>query len=305
MSVGVMEIREIALLLAALAGALFVAVLASRVRIGGGAGQALRRFYGREEDAPRPARAGSVRDAIIARSLGVPAEALPAARYGLPVAAALLAAGAGIPLPAALGAGALAAVYIWSALEGRYRRFVVELEKELPAFVARLGGALTVEASPMAVVEEVAATLPPGSPLRDWWARALEAWRAMGQAGLVEMQREAGVLSPSLAMVAFMVRRLGETGGGQWVEAFRTVADELSVLLEARAVKAAKAEAVRGAVRMLLAILAVVAMLYFRAPAIRAGFADPTVAVLTLGAFGVMAFGYVFLNSMIDDAMED
>lgn len=296
--------REIFAVLAALAGGAFAASLVGALAaLAGGPGQALRAFYGREEN-PRPER-GSLRERIIARSLGIPAEALPLIRFGIPPLAFLLAMAAGIPLPPAVGAGALALVLAHSFLEGRYRRFLVELERDLPAFVARLGGALAVEASPMAVVEEVTLTLPPGSPLRSWWERALEAWRARGIVGLEEIQREASDLSPSLGMVAFMIRRLGEAGGGRWVEAFRTVADELSVLLEARAVKSAKAEAVRGAVRMLLGILAIVALLYFRAPAIRAGFADPTVALVAIGAFGAMAFGYVFLNSMIDDALED
>lgn len=55
---------------------------------------------------------------------------------------------------------------------------------------------------------------------------------------------------------------------------------------------------------MMLFILGAILMMLFSSPQIRQGFADPGVQIITLVALGAMAFGYIFLNGMINEAME-
>ena len=60
----------------------------------------------------------------------------------------------------------------------------------------------------------------------------------------------------------------------------------------------------RQAVLMMLGILGGIMLLMFSSPNIRQGFANVTVQVVTALAMAAMAFGYTFLNSMIDEALE-
>ena len=100
--------------------------------------------------------------------------------------------------------------------------------------------------------------------------------------------------------------RGGAGGGGVgWgPRLFATTADELSSILEARAVAASKAEGARTAVLTMLVIMAVILGLMLSSPSIRAGFADPTAQIIALAALGAMAYGYFFLNGMIGEALE-
>jgi hypothetical protein len=54
----------------------------------------------------------------------------------------------------------------------------------------------------------------------------------------------------------------------------------------------------------MLVIMAAILAMILSSAAIRAAYADPQVQLISTLALGVMAFGYVQLNSMIADALE-
>ena len=182
----------------------------------------------------------------------------------------------GFPLVPALGGAALSYILADEFLRGRQRKARLAIEAELPTFVSRLGGMLLVTSAPRLAVEETVATLIEGRPLHTWMSRLLAGWSAVGEPFLAEAHLEAGRISPLLGLTVYQIRRLAETGGAGFTRAFATVAEELSAILEARAVAASKAEGARTAVLTMLAIMAGVLGLMLSAPAIRAGYADPT-----------------------------
>jgi hypothetical protein len=288
--------QEFFVVLAALSAAATVTVVARQVRLAPRGGKALAAY---REDAP-PAVEVDINSA-----LGLARPAFARYVYVAAAGAALIALLAfGMPLAPAIGGAALAYVLADEFLKGRPRKARLAIEQELPTFVSRLGGMLLVTASPRVAVEEVTATLLEGKPLRTWMERLLAGWQAGGEPFLADAHLEANRVSPLLGLTVYQVRRLAETGGAGATKAFATTAEELSAILEARAVAGAKAEGARQAVLTMLVIMAVILGLMLSSPAIRQGYDDPTAQLIAAGALGLMGFGYVMLNGMIAEALE-
>lgn len=246
------------------------------------------------------------RDRVILAALGLPPHEhlLMTFTLGAGVIPALLLLLLGLPLIPAAGAGALVSMLVHAWLVGRWRKFQVALERDLPTFVSRLAATLLVTGSPLQALEEVTATLADASPLRRWMERLVVGIHTQGHSHLADAQVEAASLSPSLALVVFELSRFFETGGSGFTRAFATTAEELAAILEARAVAGAKAEGARGAVHTMLAIMGVILLLMLSSPVQRAGFAHPTAQLVTAASLAAMAYGYFFLNGMIDEALE-
>ena len=209
------------------------------------------------------------------------------------------------PLLPALVAGALGYVVVDAWLKGRWHKFRAGVEAELPTFVSRLGAMLLVNESLTACLEEVLDTLnPTSSSLRVWMEGYLLGMREEGRDFLAHARAQASRISPSLALVAFQLERVAETGGVGFARAFARSAQELQMILEVRAMATAKAEGARNAIAILLAIMALVVALMASSPSMRAGYADPASQAILMGALGAMALGYHFLNGMIADVLE-
>ena len=283
--------------LLALAAGATVAATARQVSLAPRTGRALAAYHAPETPA-RP-----VPD--INSALGLVKPAYSKYIYaGVVLGALLILLGVGLPAVPALGGAGLSYILADEFLKGRTHKARLAIEQELPTFVSRLGGMLLVTSSPRLAVEETVNTLIEGQPLRTWLERLLAGWSAAGEPFLTEAHLEANTISPLLGLTVYQIRRLAETGGAGFTRAFATVAEELSAILEARAVAASKAEGARSAVLTMLAIMAVILGLMLSSPAIRQGYADATAQLVAAGALGVMAFGYAFLNGMIAEALE-
>jgi hypothetical protein len=289
-------IAQLLVMAAAAAAAATVAVTVRQVSLAPRTGQALSGMHA-------PAAAAPTVDINSALGLVKPAYS----RYvylgaGLGVFTALML--LGMPLVPAIGGAALAYILADEFLRSKARKARLAIERELPTFVSRLGGMLLVTSAPRVAVEEVTATLLPGRPLRIWMERLLAGWSSQGEPFLANAHLEANRISPLLGLTVYQIRRLAETGGAGFVKAFGTTAEELSAILEARAVAGSKAEAARQAVLTMLAIMAIILGIMLSSPVIRQGYADPTAQLIAAGALAVMAFGYTQLNGMIADALE-
>ncbi|MBP7962578.1 MAG: hypothetical protein KBG20_06820 [Caldilineaceae bacterium] len=293
-------------LLTALSAALTVTMIARRLNLGIGpsVSRTLADYLDVQADAPRPLAVNP--SAVILLSLGLPPD--PRWLVGIRIASGVLPALGlmllGFPLLPSAGGGALTAVLAHSMLQSRWRAFRVQVEQELPTFVSRLAGTLLVTQSPQAALQEVTDTLPDGSPLAAWMQRLLTDLRSAGPQAMIAAQADAAELSPSLALVLFQLRRFFETGGSGFTRAFSTTASELSAILEARAVAGSKAEAARSAVLTMLAIIGGILLLLLSSPSVQMGFREPMVQLIAAACLGTMGFGYLWLNGMIEEAME-
>ena len=212
--------------------------------------------------------------------------------------------GDGGPALDAAGAGALAFLLARSFLQNRCTQARVRIEQELPSFVSEIAGQLMVTSSARLVLEEVITGMRYASSLRAWMQYLLYGYNREGVIFLGQARREAQAITPHLGVVMYELERLAETGGGDFAAAFTTSADELSAILEARAVAGSKAESARMAVLMLMGIMGFVLFTMFSSDAIREGFNYPAVQMITVGCVVVMGFGYSFMNDMINEAME-
>lgn len=208
------------------------------------------------------------------------------------------------PLLPALMGGLLGYVVADSWLKGRWHRFRAGIEEELPVFVNRLGAMLLLNESLTACLEEVVDTLDPESSLlRVWMEIYLQGLRQEGKDFLSHARQQANRISPSLALVVFQLDRVVETGGSGFARAFAQSAQSLQAILEVRAVAASKADGARSAIALLLVVMGVVMAMLAASPGMREGYADPQAQMVLVGALGVMAFGYHFLNGMISDVL--
>lgn len=250
-----------------------------------------------------PAAVAAQPDINTALGLAQPASA-KWLRLGLTGGACAALVVAGLPVVPALGGAALVFLLVDEFLKGKTRQARLAIEQELPTFVARLGGMLIVTNSPRKACEDVTKTLQPDRPLRIWLDRLLSDWQAGGDSVLATAHLQANQITPLLGLVVYQLRRLAESGNAGAVSAFGTTAEELSAILEARAVAASKAAGARGAVLTMLGIMAVIMALLLSSPTMRAGYNDPTAQLVTAGSLAVMGFGYLTLNNMIAEALE-
>ena len=262
--------------------------------------------YANETDEARDGSHLVDKDTVILLSLGLPVQEnllsiIRLASAGIPAILLML---FGFPVVPAMGGGVLCYVLMDSYLNSRWRKMRVEIESELPTFVSRLAGTLLVTESPIRAISEVTETLSSESPLNAWLQRMLSGTRMEGRQFFEQARNEAAIISPSLALVVFQMGRFFETGGAGFTKAFSTTAEELSAILEARAIAGSKAESARQAVLMMLGIMGVIMLLMFSSPNIRQGFQNVTVQVITATAMAAMALGYMILNGMIDEALE-
>ena len=246
------------------------------------------------------------KEGVILASLGLPPDPrwLTSLKLAAAVIPALIILIAGWPVVIALGAAGLGWVLVSAWLDGRWRNFQVKLEEELPTFVAQLAGVLQLTDSASVALSEVVHSMPQKSPLRLWMERFATGLQLHGPVFAERVRENAALVSPSLALTVFFIGRMSETGGGQFADAFTTVADELSAILEARAVAASKAASAKQNVHMMIGILAVISILLFRSPEIRAGFQIPAVQIIAAIALLVMVGGHVYMNGMINEALE-
>lgn len=299
-------VQPVVVLATALFAGLTVRSVASRISLAPSPQRSLSAYLAQPESDSTTRFRWDDQEAMILASLGLPTRTgllrwICIASVAVPGVLLLL---TGMPLALAIGAGALCYVLTNSFLASRWRRVRVQIEQELPTFVARLAGTLLVTASPNKAIAEVTETLNDDSLLKQWFVRLVANTRLEGSSYFDTARNEAAQLSPSLALVVFELGRFFETGGAGFARAFATTAEELSAILEARAVAGSKAESARGAVLMMLAIIAGILTLMLSSPNIRQGFDSPAVQMISLAALVTMGGGYLFLNGMIDEAMD-
>ena len=295
--------------LAALAAAMFVAVLVKRLRasITPAPQRGLEEYFTRPDESEEADASLHIdRNAVILASLGLPSDPryLTAIRALATIVPALIILLMGLPVTLAAGAALLSFMIGGSFLEGRWKQFQIKVEEELPTFVAQLAGTLQVTESPVVALGEVLESLPQKSPLRMWMSRFAAGLRLQGPRYVETVQDSAAEISPSLALTIFLIGRMAETGGGRFADAFTTVAEELSAILEARAVASSKAASARQNVHMLIGILAFIAVMMFRNEQVLRGFQNASVQLVALVSLVVMAMGYMLMNSMINEALE-
>lgn len=178
-----------------------------------------------------------------------------------------------------------------------------ELERELPVFLSRLASVVHAVPNVIQAVAEVVETLDEKGPLRAWCVQLVTRLQAEGRPALDDLLGEAHTLSPALGLTVFELKRLAETGGSGYAEAFGLAAESLSHVLEARAIAASKGDGARGAIRTIILALIGVTALMVTSPQVNQSFAEPMIQLAYVVIAGMVGSGYWLMNSMIEEAM--
>lgn len=209
----------------------------------------------------------------------------------------------GFPLTAALAGAGVGWLAVDVVIAAVWRSQQFAIERELPTFLAGL--AITIQAVPnmRQAVEDVLETLAEKGPLRAWLAHLLVRLQAEGRGLFDELLAEAQTISPALGLAVFELKRLAETGGVGYGEAFVMAADSLGTVLEARAVAAAKADNARGSTWIVLGSMLFTLLVLVRSPNFQQSLAEPIIQLLYLVLAGVVAFGMKLMTDIVNDAM--
>jgi Flp pilus assembly protein TadB len=176
-----------------------------------------------------------------------------------------------------------------------------ELEKEIPQFLNGFISTIQVTRDiPRAVDEEIEA-LDPKGPLAGWLKHFVQACQSRGMEALPDLEAEAFQLSVSLGSVLFLIRRLQETGGEEYRQAFTVAAANQGGILDARAQARASGSGARGAVLIIVAMVVFVIVVMVKSPTIADTVAQPLVQLVYAGLSLLMCFGWGLINKMIDD----
>ena len=311
-----MNLQSLYALTAALLGGVAVYfAIQPLTRIGRGAGKALSDFVGSTDDLDRggPQEAVAVgsekhRIRLAFQDFGLDVSGREeTAQWAARIVAIVLIAAAvilsGLPQLSALAALPIGWLMVKGTIDGAWRKRRQAVERELPVFLSRLAGVTQATPNVIDALDDVGNTLDPDGPLKAWVGRFTSRLQTNGQLGLQEGLEEAYAISPSLGVTAFEIGRLWETGGSGYASAFSSAADNLSGVLEARAIAISKGEGARGSIRVILLALLGAILLMTTNPYTRDILQKPVIQIGYLIGLAWVALGWTFVNGTIDEAV--
>lgn len=175
------------------------------------------------------------------------------------------------------------------------------MEKEIPQFLNGFIATIQVTRDIPRAVEEEAGALDPKGPLAGWLRHFVQVCQSRGMEALQDLEAEAFQLSISLGSVVFLIRRLHETGGEEYRQAFATAATNQAGILDARSQARASGSGARGAVQIIVVMVVFVIVVMVKSPTIAATVQQPIVQLAYAGLSMLMCFGWGLINKMIDD----
>lgn len=300
---GMGELWSLTAALAAAALAFWGAQIAFGMLAARGAARRLGAFRGESgKEIPATSRAFRIRLALPWAPEGREEEAFLLARLaaGAAAGAALLA----LRLPPAMAAAGAVLGYLAAReyVEGRWERFVRDIEGQLPVFLERLAAVIQITPHIPVAVGELVEAMEPGA-LRAWLERFLARTRQEGEAGWARMEEEASAISPALGLAVFLMRRAYETGGPGYSQALSAASARLSAILAARESARAKADGMMSAVRTMALALGGVLVLFLSNPMMQASVQHPIVQLGYAAAMGVAGYGFFFIRDMVREAI--
>jgi len=277
------------------------------------AGRAERTLRRLAEEPEAPVKAEAPRESLAfkfqAAGLNVPPEKAKATLYAVSLALGLAIFGAalalGLPFVLALALGCLSALYPSRYLEGKVKAMGKQIDRELPVALTRIASMIKTTPEVAEVLLSVADTLEAEggrSPLAAEFRRTARDLRQRGEKALDGMEKRAAQLSPSLATVAFQLKRYREKGGAAFAEAFVESAENLQAIIGGRNRAEARASEIMSAVRYIpLALFATLLFFLKGDPSMRRTLQMPAVQAALAGAMTWMALGYWFMKGMVEE----
>ncbi len=184
-------------------------------------------------------------------------------------------------------------------VETKWEGFRQRMEKELPLVLTRLAATLPITPNLLQALDEVLESMEQNSPLRKWMQTLVHRLHREPGRAFRQAIQEAEMLSPTLVLFLRELKRVWETGGVGYVEAFNMVAENLTHILDARAEAMAAAAGAWGTIRVILLALGTGLVVIMSNPQTKALFYQPLnqVLLVLLVVWGVV--GYFYIQGLI------
>lgn len=195
----------------------------------------------------------------------------------------------------------LAAIGYWlpgQLARTEWARLRLSVDGDLLTLIGDLSGMVNFTTDPVEILNKVALNQAAGGQnfLAQELQRTSNAVRLHGQGAWEEAEKRATALSPTLAMIYFILRRLKQTGGTEFARAFRLTADNLTEIISTRQLIQSKAQAAKSTMYLIAGIFAFILLQMLWNPTMRQTYTSPLGQLILAGCLGVMGvgFGYIF-----------
>jgi tight adherence protein B len=203
----------------------------------------------------------------------------------------------------ALFAAALAAYAPRWYLENRERNRAIAIEKDLPLALSRMAGLLGIQPDVAQVLTITANSISPGreTVLAEELRRTAAQMRSTGaEAGLRALEQRSP--SPSLAQLAVSLRIYADAGG-EFSNVMSSAADRTREIIDGRNAAQAKAGEAAIAARALPLLLLGGTVFLAQDPQFAAFYRSTLGQVIIAVVIGMMIFGYITIQKMIEEVV--
>ncbi len=178
-----------------------------------------------------------------------------------------------------------------------------EVEAEIPALLNNMATTLQTTDNVISATRMVRDTLRNGGPLQMWLDETVRSMEAEGIGSLDEVSKTAAAYSHSLSIVVELIRRMWQTGGKGYAQAFISASENLETVLDARVNARATGDAGRSVMWTLvgatIGMMAIVSRNEGMAEIIQSPFVQVLYAIILM----LVVFGQTQVTKMIDEAV--
>jgi len=178
-----------------------------------------------------------------------------------------------------------------------------EIDKHLPIAIGRITAGLSTGGSVADVLDDVASTmeLEGKNPLSsEFHLTASELRSKVSAEAFQSLARRSP--SFSLSNLGYLLEGYVEAGGGKYVEVLAKSGKKIQQIIIARNSTLAKAGEAMMSAKMIPGVLAFVLIYLGQSPSMRASLQSLVVQVVLAVTIGIMAVGYLFMRSMVQEA---
>jgi hypothetical protein len=178
-----------------------------------------------------------------------------------------------------------------------------QVEAEIPALLNNMATTLQTTDNVISATRMVRDTLKNGGPLQMWLEDVIRSMEADGIGGLEEVSKTAAAYSHSLSIVVELIRRMWQTGGQGYAQAFISAAENLETVLDARVNARSTGDAGRGVMWILVGATIGMMAIVSRNEGMAEIVQSPLVQILYAGIMLLVVFGQSQITKMIDEAV--
>ncbi len=209
----------------------------------------------------------------------------------------------GLPLLTALIAFPAGYIVVDGYVTQKWNVVRSEVESEIPSLLNNMATTLQTTDNVITATRMVRDTLRNGGALQMWLDDVLRSMEAEGIGSLDEVSRNAAAYSHSLSIVVELIRRMWQTGGQGYAQAFISAAENLETVLDARVNARATGDAGRGVMWTLVGATVGMMALVSRNEGMAEIIQSPSVQIMYAIILMLVVFGQTQITKMIDEAV--